>query len=560
LPQLQEQKQTAFHAQIIKQAMASNLLVINNLPYDVRNSDHPENKTFLAIFGGIAYFNQSIVDTVSENTKKLIDNFYKKESIEVLNKEYPKYKKVKAKIKKSYTSYQKASHKYYDGLNSIESELKSIVSEINSDLMDGHGELLSKTEEFHQKLWHEAGNAKPQLIKYLKKRQKCRSSTCTSRLDKRYEKGMAKLGIKPPSHEFWYALDQKFEVTNFAGKAAAAVMTGGLSLIFESVNAIAGDEYEWNQTTTYISNEKEHYYKKLVELKKSDFEKASSGYQFVLMPDSHKYQDIPFRDFVEHATTIESVRKTVQSKGIQVSNNWYYRDHAHLGDALNKKINKAAHRRWEVEMNKRNLTGLTPGLDWRAFQRSKQVQRLAKSEMKGAGTGLILFDWNNSEFLRQVIQPAIQAEKKKTNDLIFSPAKTFEAGGDNYEAGRGAIRSTTIPLVSLILSLVLCILTLSRIIPKVMSILLTNKNGTISTKSRILVSIIFMASLAATIIAPLNMERQDLDNKVIERIFVTLEKSSGLVISYIGKYILLVQPLVYVAGEHIVENSKLAAH
>lgn len=554
-----EQKQTAFHAQIIKQAMASNLLIINNLPYDPNNSDQPENKTFLAIFGGIAFFNQSIVSTVSENTKKLIDNFYHKESIEALNREYPKYKKVKADIKKSYASYQAASKKYYKSLNSVDAELKKAVSEIDSALLDGHGKLLSKTEDFHKKLWNEAGKINSRIYKYLKNRQKCRSSSCTSRLDKKYKKGMRQLGVIPPDPVFWYAEHQSSETANFAGKAAFAIMTGGLSLLLDGVTAVADDDYEWNKTTKYITDDKEHYYKKLVELKQSDFEKASSGYQYVLQQDSHKYQDMPFKDFVEHATTIESVRKKIQSNGIPVSNDWYYRDHAHLGEVLNNKINKGANEKWAAEMKKRDLRGLEPGLNWRDFQRSKQIQKLAKSKMQGvdANADLILFDWNNTDFLRHIIKPTIKAEKNKTMDLIFSPAKTFEEGGDNYQVGRNSIRSTTIPLVSLVLSLILCILTLAKITPKVLSILLADQYGRIGTASRIMVSAIFLVSLAATLIAPLKMDRQDLDNKVIERIFVTLEESSGPVISYIGEYILLVQPLVYKAGEYIVENSRL---
>jgi hypothetical protein len=78
----------------------------------------------------------------------------------------------------------------------------------------------------------------------------------------------------------------------------------------------------------------------------------------------------------------------------------------------------------------------------------------------------ILATWNNKQFKKNVVDLNIERNVKKIQRIINSSTKEFSDGRPFENKGKEAVRATLIPLISMLISLILSILTFGKIIKK----------------------------------------------------------------------------------------------
>ena len=147
------------------------------------------------------------------------------------------------------------------------------------------------------------------------------------------------------------------------------------------------------------------------------------------------------------------VRRTVQSAGVPVPNDWDPRDAKTFYRVIEAKINREARRRYEDEM-RRNIGEVFPAtLSLEQFVARDVVQDKWRREISMEQNIELRVDIPSGQFERQIFTPWVESLVENEIAGILAPVSSFEKGGQNYQEGNRAIRIAFVPFVAFAFSI-----------------------------------------------------------------------------------------------------------
>jgi hypothetical protein len=555
-PSSPSSRQNAYHSQIIKTSLSEGIIEIEGLPFGENPEDVAVERTFFSLFGGLLFFNKNILKHIQKDSEEIIKSYVTKKSMLRFDDDYAQYKKLKSNISLKYDAYNKKSDEYYSAINSVPRELKNANRKIVALQKSGWKQYQTSVKRFRNQSRAKAKTLAPKMYKFFDDRVKCKSNNCRKKLDAAYVRVAKKNGFKGIDSNFWLVEKDVPKGEQVALHAALAVFTFGLSALYEGVNYLAGGESETivKSKEYFYTEDVDHYTKKIMEAKKSSFVRSLGGYDDTITTYLH---------FKLHPQTQKNTVKNLRSNhGIQVSNSWQLGDDNALGKAIKKLVNQKANNNWSQAVKRQGLEGFKPGLSWDVFQRSAVIQTAIKSKMGGFYVTPVLATWNNTQFNKNVVEPNITKNVKRIQRIIDGSTKEFAYGGSLEKEGKEAVRATLIPLVSMLISLALSILTFGKIIKKLILFVYT-RTGFYTKSSRfgkiLSTGVIGMVTMVLVLYIPYSTGGNiySRDSSAVSLLFSELEVSSRASFSIPLKWLLVVQPKIQPIGFQINNYLKL---
>ena len=553
-PSSPENRQNAYYSQIIKTSLGEGIIEIEGLPFGDNPEDVAVERTFLSLFGGLLFFNQDMLNHIRINSQKIIKSYVTKKSMARFDDDYDKYKDFKSDIALKYKAYKKNSDGYYNALKSVPNKIKETNRKILESQEAGWEQYQSGVNKFKSQSKARAKNLAPEMYKFFNDRAKCKSDRCRDRYNAGYTKKAKKNGFSGIKPDFWLAEEDVSVTEQIARHTFAAIVTLGLSVAVEGINYLAGGESSVKNKKYFYTNDVNHYTNKIMEAKKSSFARSSGGYEYTITTYPH---------FKMHPQTQKNTVKTLRSKhGIKVADSWQIGDDNALGNAIKKAVSKKASSSWNDSVKRQGLKGLKPGLSWRSFQKSPAIQNTIKAEMGEFYIKPIFATWNNKQFKKNVVDPNIERNVKKIQRIINSSTKEFSDGQPFESEGKEAVRATLIPLISMLISLTLSILTFGKIIKKTILFVYMGTALYINASrfgKALSASTIGIITMVLVLYIPYSTGGNIYSDKsnAVSVLFSELEASSNASFSIPLKWLLVVQPKIQPIGFQINNDLQL---
>jgi len=514
-PSTAEERYTAYYSSIVKSALANNLIEITDLPFNADKASAPTEKTFLSLFGGLLYLNPELLVKFNSKEESVVRSFVKKEALSNLDKDYNNYKAASEKVKAKYESYDKSSQKYFNERGNTSKLLASVNVDITTKVIDGWKKYQRDTKSLNNVVDKKTKQAVPLLDKYFKFIKECETKgrgyeKCVARADKSYYRKIPKLGFGSVKPVEW-------EKEKFFG----------------------GSEYFYND----INGMHDHYRDVIRQKTEAEYVTELGGYPL----DIESYSD-----FYEHPETLSRVIEDLHSKEIIVPSDWEYDDTKDLKKALSSKVNQVTDKRWRAEVTRNGQAYIPPGLSWFKFQRTKPVQKRFKTKMGDSYVSPTLATWNNKIFFNKVINPTIKRKTKEILKVIRGSVKLFDDGGKYEENGKSALRSVLVPLVSITLSLVLCLTTIAKLLS--IGVVKFIENVFVLYKIKKPFSLgIKVVTITLLLFLPyaLGGNAYTAKNSVVGDLFNQIEQKTSMAISGPLRWMLVVQPSIQPLGQAI---------
>ena len=550
IPSSSEARQDAYYSQIIKASLASGVIEIEGLPFGQNKDDIPLERTFLSLFGGMLFLNDELLKHIKSNGAAIARNYVTKRSMDRFDEDYSEYKAFKEDLHQKFDTYKKDSIAYWDTRKSVSGKLAELNKRIIKDQDKGWANYQSGVERFRNTSEKKAKVLAPKLHKYFTDREKCKSDRCRNRYDKGYLKEAKKHGFNNVPSKYWLVEKEVSTAEQAAWTTATAVVTGGLSLAISGLSMLLGGDAVTKPSEYYSTSDVDHYTKRIMQHKSQAFKDKSGGYE----------HDINSRiQFNMHPATSKNTVTSLKKQGLNVPSSWKIGDDQALGKALSKKINKDTDSKWKASIKSMGLEGLPPGLDFDRFQRSKQIQNEIQKTMGDYYVKPTLATWNNKQFLKRVVNINIERNVKKIQKKIQSSTKSFGDGQPLATEGKDALRALLIPLIAMIISLALSIMTFGKLIAIPLQFILFGGNSSNSNFS-ILASTLqggFRLSVICLVLYlpfALNGNVYSDNSTAVSALFKKLEVSTNSVMTLPLKWLLVVQPLIQPVG-HSLNNT-----
>lgn len=252
-------------------------------------------------------------------------------------------------------------------------------------------------------------------------------------------------------------------------------------------------------------------------------------------------------EFRSTLRTIELINLDLDDAGLMVDTKWNGQPGS-FASALKKKGGSE----WNVEMGKRGLGGIPPGLAFKGFEQSHIIQGQLKEHMGSIYASNMRVGLSKSDFTEQVIMPKNEASIRQWIQNAKDRSADLEDGGSREEDGRKFVRALIVPPIALILSLFFSLLTLAKLPIRAISFVDKYK-GDIPwvTKARRFI-------MAGDLVAILSLPLAKSDSKIMQSsLFEMMSKKAKDVVPLgdVGiVWLIKGEPIIYKTGQTILEK------
>ncbi len=551
-----EQRQQAVYSSFLRDALSTDTIHINSVNYDSAYLDSPENLTFLALFGGLAYADASLAESLEDSKEKIIYNFVQKKAYNDFERHYSDYSQLYNELSSSYESYADGSYKYNNTILNIPQREAEYWIEVEQNINDGYNKYKEAQKSHIAKASGRAQEYGEDIFKYFEAVNKCRErykkskyidrrNKCIEDKQIRYRKNIMKLGLGYIEPDYWLIPIKISTGENLLTSLIGGVLTGGLYTGMQAIDAVSGGDGGFKDVRYEYTSSPDHYQMRILQHPEYHklFEKET-GYPFSIQN---------LQEFREHEVTNKKLVNTFKRKGLMLNNKWNINQRDDFYNAVDAKVRLEARRNWDKEIRQRGFT-MQPNLTWDEFQLHQEVQIKIKEKMEDNYVPNIRADWNKKNFKINVVDVNINKKTKEYLDAIKSALIHFEDGGKYEEYGKQALRSVIIPPISMFLSLFLICLTIAKLPAKYYS-LFKHKESNIKNKwikhSLTVLSKIYMPILILTI--PVffitNTYTQD-KNNTVNYFLNKVNENTNFAVSYVIKWTIHTQPLLHPLGDN----------
>jgi hypothetical protein len=557
-PSTGEDRQQAVFSTALRDALAINAIQINDVEYDQAQMQSSENLTFLSLFGGLLYADNNLSGKLGDTKEKIINKFIKQKAYGDFNKHYADYEVLYTELSGSYKSYANGSKKYNKVIADIPQREMKYWTEIEDSVNKGYKKY-SKTQKSHiVKASARAQKYGRKIYTYFEKESGCiksykknkeRRKRCMDRLNQKYRTEIKKMGIGYIEPNYWLIVEDVSTTENLANTLLGGLLTGGLSLGLQAMNAVGGGDGGFKDKRYKYTEDPEHYRKKiLLHPNYIKLFKDQTGYDFFLNNLS---------DFRLDKETQKRLIKEFKNKGLLLSNNWTINDRTGFYSAVSKKVKKEALIGWNKEVNKMGYT-FAPNMSWNNFQLDKEVQSKIKDHMGDMYIKGIKADWNKKNFKKNVLDPNIERKTKFYLEAVNSSVIHFEDGGKYEDYGKQALRSVIVPPISMFLSLFLICLTLSKLPSKYYNLFTYNKEKKEKKKVFVILGKIIIPVLILVLpIMLVSNTYTDKEGSTVNHFLNKVNDTANPVFSYAIRWTLHAQPVLHPLGVNFEEYTSI---
>ena len=540
-PSTPEQRQQAYYSQIIRSALIRNAVELEGVPYDPKAEHSASEMTFLALFPGLVYANDRMMQDVDRYQSSIVRRYVSNRAMQDFEENFSAYKTLSDQIWNSFKKYEQGSNEYNTALNSTQARADKIRSQIETDVAAGWDRYQSQVSDFNRKVESEATKIAPKIYDYFSRRNKCRSQSCRDNLDKRYDKSIQSLGSGYIEPRYWL-IAHKEEKRGVVETLFRAAITGGVSLPGDLLAPDPEVEYRFTNSVA-------HYQKRLRPKLEPKFTQASGGYPLGVAS---------LADFRKHPETAARVRANLKSQGLALPSSWQLADRGQFYKAVANRVKREADSQWTKTIKRQGFDA-RPNMDWNAFQRSSGVQKRIKAEMgQAAYVNPMLMTWNNRAFMQRVVQPSIDRESARLMRELDAQLAEFSDGGSLETKSKNALRATIIPPISMTLSLFLVVLTAVKLPLKVALLIVGHQRKLPAYVAPSLTAI--SVSLIALLPFVVSDNRYTQSESTVNYFLAEVSQSASPMIGRSLEWVLLTQPSIQPMGQALEQKLGVAAY
>ncbi|MCL1142357.1 PEGA domain-containing protein [Shewanella gaetbuli] len=559
-PSSPAERQQAYLSQVLRSALIEKSIEFEGINYNPELPHSSVEKTFLSVFGGLVYADDTLVAELEQKKRSIMEKFVRDRAMSGFDENYQRYADFRQDLQRTYTDYLSGSKRYNDGVNSADSRADEYWVDTQNQVSQGWQQYQQGVTAYEARVEARAQKLAPKLYDFFERRNKCgemkkgsRRDNCYERLQNNYDSELEKYSMPyiPPNE--WLIREEITTAENVGNSIISGVMTFGLFTAMQAIDAATGGDAGIKDHRMVYTSDVNHYKQILMVKMEGDFIKDSGGYPLGI-EDIHQFR--------HHEITSQKVSVKLKPKGLTLPNDWRMADRNGFNNAVAKKVKQEADQRWRNETAKRGFNA-PPNLTWNEFQRHKQTQQRIKSEMAELYVSPMLADWNNKQFLRQVIEPNIQRKTSELLTILEAQKAEFADGGTFEESGKSALRATIVPPISMAISLALVLLTVLKL-PLKAAELIKARNPASTTKKSPKQTIISMGVsgglMASIFVLPMTFSSNEftLEDSATQYFFEQMEQNDAASVSYALRWLLTTQPIVQPIGATLDEVLKVS--
>lgn len=556
-----KERQDALITTTLKDALVNNVISINGVSYNTEDMNNPENLTFVSLFGGLIYIDNSLSEKIDSQKKDIIKMLLEKKVYSNFDKYYEDYSKMYDSLSMDYKSYANGSKKYNSAIEGVAKKEQELWTDIENETSKGF-EDYNRLKSLHRKKASDLGqeysvkivkmfDAENDCLKrYESSKKQERRENCLNKVHIKYKAMIEKAGLGFIERDYWLIEEKISKSENTQKTIVAGLLTGGLYTGLQALDLMMGGDAGLKDKRYTYTNNPDYYTKKFLEHPNfiKIFEK-DTGYSFHIEK---------IEDFRKDQKTQNNLISGLKSKGIILNNNWNISKRKEFSNAVESSIKEKAKNEWYAEARKNGFNKLEPNMEWNKFQLHKEIQNKIKNKMKDKYVDNMKTDWNKANFKKFVMEPNLEKEADKYYKILTANEIEFENNGKYAEDGKQSLRSIIVPPISMFLSLFLLCLTIAKLPSKYMSIINYNKEVNKTSKIKNIGQKLIMPSLI--LIIPLLLVKNtytEQDNSTVNYFLNKIEMNANPIFSYSLKWTLHTQPLIYPLGTKLEEMTGL---
>ncbi|MCL1065865.1 hypothetical protein L2735_03470 [Shewanella olleyana] len=546
------ERQQAYLSQVLRSALIEKSIQFEGIEYDPDSDHNATEKTFLSVFGGLVYADDKLVDDLKQKKRMIMEKFVRDRAMSRFDEHYSNYDDFRLNLRDKYKEYAQGSNQYNQALNTVQSRSDEYWLDTQNQVKQGWEKYQQGTSAYEARVESRAQQIAPKMYDFFERRNKCADmkkgsskDRCYDRLQKGYDKEIAKYSIPYIPPDDWLIREEISTSENVGNSILTGIMTFGLFTAMQAADAVTGGDAGFKDHRMVYTNDVNHYKNVLMVKMEPDFVKESGGYPLGINT---------IHEFRHHELTSLKVNKTLKQKGLSLPTTWVMADRTGFDNAVAKKVRQQADAEWRSSMKAKGYD-MPPNLTWQQFQQQGDVQKRIQRQMKELYVNPTLADWNNREFKQKIIEPNISRKTTEYLNVLEAQQAEFADGGAFESTGKSALRATIVPPISMSISLALVLLTVLKLPMKAVELVQakrTSSSDAPKTKGYIKASI-SGAMLLAIFVVPLTLgsNQYTMKGSALNYFFEQMEKNDSASISFALRWLLVTQPIVQPIGAGI---------
>ncbi len=517
-------RQKAQYVSYLKSALGYGIVEIENLPLLKGKPERAEEKTMLALLGGLAMEESEFLDELRRHTDEIVKRVILEQSTTRFEEHYQRYQGVARKIAGAWDKYRESSARYDKAIVTRHAKAADIWAETYAKMRkSGWREYQDAVDRAHRK----AGAAErkahlAELAHWYFKEDHCRSRFCRKSRESAFRfKTKSRTGKVIPPRYFCYKRKR-----------------GG---VIGLLNALTGDPvYDGPLSSYSCPGDRESAIRALLLAFNDEFKKKSGGY--------HAFLDSP-DEFMAHPATAKAIVRRSAAKGIKLPPDWTMADHAVFRKAVAEQIVRKAKARWNAESRRLLGQSMPAKLSYGQFIHHPVVQAYLKDQLGDYYVKGLSPDWNRKQFKAKVVVPLSQRLVRQAANALEKQAESLGEGRRNAVYGRDYLRAAIVPPIALALSLFFGLLTFAKVI---FSLVSTTYKAREDQPLPVPVRLAVLGTLGLLIVGlPFVASNRYTENKAVARLVDTAKASSSPWKGWFADYTLRVEPVIYPAGNAV---------
>nr|WP_239032927.1 carboxypeptidase regulatory-like domain-containing protein [Pseudoalteromonas luteoviolacea] len=561
-PSTAQQREYAVLSAAMRDALALNAVTVAGLEYDNETLNSSENLTFLALFGGLLYADDTLADNLETHKRDIIKQFVQKQAYRDIDAYYEDFSLLYKNVSEQYSQYAEGSNEYNRILASIPDREQMYWQDIEQQVNQGWQQYQQAIKTYIARAETRAQKYGPKIYEYHRQVNKCheyygkysqrdRRSACIANFSDSYKKEINKAGLGYISPDYWLIEEEVSGLENTAGSILAGVLTAGLFTAVQAVDLATGGDGGMKDKRYKYTDDPMHYQRLIL---------AHPNFHAQFTEDTGYPMSIDsLATFRSHSKTQQRIHTSLIGQGLKLPESWHIGQRLLFAQAVADKVKAEADLRWLQETRKRGLD-LPINLNWQAFQLHPSVQNEIKKNMGEMYVHNVRTDWNKANFKQYVLDPNIDKRTQRYLEMIVDARPHFEEGGKYENAGKQALRSVIVPPISMSLSLFLICLTIIKLPVKAFEVFKPHWGKNLSWWQVSCIKSIPVILLIVMPVLVISNQFTANNNSPVNHFLEKVESVSNPVYSFALRWTLHVQPFLHPLGVNLEASTHIYKH
>jgi hypothetical protein len=499
-----EQRVHGQYLTLLKRGLANHSVIFKGIEYEAEEIEEADVKTFIQAIGFTVFFAPEFIQSVAENSDRILDNLAKREEQKRIGPAYKVYREARKRAGDLVEQYNNVNVEFQQEVNENRHRAKEVWQKTFVELKNAWDK--AQSSEVRQKTADAVDMLSDRLEMYFLAKDRCRGSQrCISKLNVTYRQKMLEIFGREVLPEYWCE-----ETPAKVGKK----LVGGIFVNYTEPAKLNCD----SRNRRFIRN-------RLIEAQGTIPLKFSR-----------------FDKYMSSIDVSELLRAQLAEDGIKMPQGYRLHDHNSFINGVASELDRLAKEAIASATQEEFGMRVEPGLSSEKFIAHDVVQVALKSALGlDIEHPVVKLNLSESAFNEQVLGPKIKKELLKEHQRLLEKTPLFSDGGIYEKDGKAFVRGVLIPPIAMGLSLFFALLNLSSLISG-----LAIKRGMkkpIATRLR-------SGFLALVLVLPLTLSHSISDSVTFERMVNETEEKLGSGRFFVT-WLTNLQPIIHPIGGSI---------